>query len=118
MFYKSLLPFSIFVNCEGPFLAEEFFHNLCPCFDIVFVQLGIIPRTTNKLVEIVTVAVRYLVITVKDKESKKQPSLICLPLKLADGWMSIKKEKVSSYLIYNIASFDKMAGKTEPFSCR
>ena len=33
-------------------------------------------------------------------------------IKLADGKMSMKKEKISSYLIYNIISFSKMAGKT------
>ena len=32
--------------------------------------------------------------------------------------MSIKKEQISSYLVYNIVSLGKMAGKTEPFSWR
>ena len=40
----------------------------------------------------------------------------CLPVKLPDGTMSIKNGKICSYLIYNIVSLGKMAGKTEPFS--
>ena len=32
--------------------------------------------------------------------------------------MSIKKEQISSYLVYNIVSLSKMAGKAEPFSIR
>ena len=43
-------------------------------FDIVFAQVGVIPTTRNKFVEIVVVVERYLVIThVKNKESKKRP---------------------------------------------
>ena len=37
---------------------------------------------------------------------------IYLPVKLAGGKMSRKNEKISSYLIYNIISFGKMAAKT------
>ena len=33
-------------------------------------------------------------------------------VKLADGWMSVKKEKNYSHSIYNIFSLDKMARKT------
>ena len=48
----------------------------------------------NKFDEIVAVAERYLISNhVKNKESKKQPFQICLPVKLADGRMSMKKEK-------------------------
>ena len=62
-----------FANYEGPQLVEGFLHNLCPCFDIVFAQVGVIPKTRNNSVEIVAVAERYLVIThVQNKESKKQ----------------------------------------------
>ena len=32
------------------------------CFDIVFAQLGLIPRAMNKFVEIVAAAERYLII--------------------------------------------------------
>ena len=39
---------------------------------------------------------------------------ICLPVKLADGKMSVKKEKNYSHLIYNIFKSGKTAGK--PFS--
>ena len=52
------------------------------------------PRTRNKFFEIVAVAECYLISNhVKNKESKKQPFQICLPVKLADGRMSMKKEK-------------------------
>ena len=50
----------------------------------------------------------------KKKESRKQPFQICLPGQLADGRMSMKKEKNSLYLIHSIFNLDKMAGK--PFS--
>ena len=42
----------------------------------------------------------------------------CNNMPLADERMSIKKEQISSYPIYNIASLRKMAGKPEPFSWR
>ena len=58
----SLLPFLTFVNCEGPYLAEGFLHNICPCFDIVFAPLGLITRTSNKIVEIVVISGYYLII--------------------------------------------------------
>ena len=59
-------------------------------------QLGVIPRTRNKFVEIVAVAECYLIIThVKDKESKKKSFQICLPVKLVDERMLIKNEKAS-----------------------
>ena len=32
--------------------------------------------------------------------------------------MSIKKEQISSYLVYNIVSLGKMSEKAEPFSWR
>ena len=80
----------------------------------MFVQLGVIPRTRNKFVEIVADAERYLTIThVKIKESKKQPFQICLLVKLTDRRISIKKEEMCSYLVYNIISLGKVAGKTE-----
>ena len=91
-------------------------HNLCPCFDIAFVQLGVISRTRNKFVEIVAAGECYLITNVvKNKESKKPPFRICLQVKqLADGRMSMKKEKYSSYLTYNIVNSNKIAEK--PFS--
>ena len=36
----------------------------------------------------------------------------------ADERISIKTEQISSYLVYNIVSSGKMAGKVEPFSWR
>ena len=57
-----LLPFSTFANCEGPFLAEGFNHNFCPCFYIVFAPLGFITRTSNKIVEIVVTSECHLII--------------------------------------------------------
>ena len=44
-------------------LTERLLHNICPCFDIVFAQLGVIPRARNKFVEIVAAAECYLIIT-------------------------------------------------------
>ena len=83
------------MNYEGPYFAERSLHNLCPCFDIVFAQLGVIPRTRNKLIEIVAAAECYLITNhVKNKESRKQLFRICLPVKLAVGIMSVKKEKI------------------------
>ena len=62
-------------------------------------------KKRNNFIELVAVEECYLIITyVKNKESKKQSFRICLPVKLADGRMSIKKEKVYSYLIYNVHS--------------
>ena len=48
----------------------------------------------------------FLIITgVQNKKSKKQPFRIYFYVKLADGRMSMKKgKKISSYLIYQIAS--------------
>ena len=91
-------------------------------FDIVFAQVGVIPTIRNKFVEIVVVVERYLIIAhVKNKESKKRPFWINLPVKLADRKMSVKKEKNCPCLNYNIVSLGKMAGtrqnlETEPFS--
>ena len=44
-------------------LTDRLLHNICPCFNIVFAQLGVIPRARNKFVEIVAAAERYLIIT-------------------------------------------------------
>ena len=92
------------MNYESAYFAEGFLSNLCPCFDIPFAQLGVIPRTRNKFVEIVAVTECYLITNhVKNKESKKQSFRICLPVTLADGRMSMKTEKNYSYLIYRIS---------------
>ena len=49
------------MNYEGPYFAEGFLLNLRSCFDIAFMQLGVIPRTKNKFVEIAGVAECYLI---------------------------------------------------------
>ena len=70
------------MDYEDRYHVEGFLRNLFYCFNIVFAQLGVIPRTRNKFVEIVAVTDCYLTTNhVKIKESKKQPSRITLPLK-------------------------------------
>ena len=72
------------MNYEGPYFAEGFLLKLYPYFDIALAELGVIPRTRNKFVEIVAVAECYLIINnVNNKESKKQSFQICLAVKLA-----------------------------------
>ena len=61
-FVNCYYPFWTFVNCEDPYLAEGFLHNLCPCFNIVFAPLGVITRTNNKIVDIVVASECYLII--------------------------------------------------------
>ena len=91
----SLLSFLPFAKCEGPYLAEGFLHNFCPCFNIVSAPLGLITRTSNKIVEIVVTSECYLIINpLKNKKSKNYHFRIHLPVKLADGKMSMKKEKI------------------------
>ena len=119
LFYKSLLTFLTFVNYEGPCLAEYFLTTILICFDIVFAQFRVIPRTGNRFFKTVAVAECYLVIThIKNKESKKRTFRIYHAVNLADGRTSIKKEKKSSFLIYSILSFTKMAGKQNLFRKR
>ena len=85
-----------FANYEGPQLVEGFLHNLCPCFDIVFAQVGVIPKTRNNSVEIVAVAERYLVIThVQNKESKKQI------LSCKTSWWKNVNKKVKIFFVFN-----------------
>ena len=93
MFLKAQLPFLTYVNCEGPYLVKVFLYNFYLFFDSAFAQLGVITRTSNKFVEIVVVAERYLIqgitcidiipclITahVKNKKLKKQPLRIAFP---------------------------------------
>ena len=119
LFYKSLLPFSTFVNCKVPY--QGILHDLFLCFDIVFAQLRVIPRTRSKFIEIVAVVERYWVITrVKNKESKKQPFWICLPAIICFSWSKNKNKKVRNFFVPSLkfVSLGKMAGKTEPFSWR
>ena len=63
---------------ESPYFAGGILHVLCPYFDIAFAQLGVIPKTRNKFVEIVTVAEGYL-ITNHIKKIKNQRSSRFVP---------------------------------------
>ena len=42
----------------------------------------------------------------------------CNNMPSADERISIEKKQISSYLVYNIISLGKIAGKVEPFSWR
>ena len=54
----------------------------------------------EKFAEIVAITECSLIITdLQNKESRKQPFRKNLPVKLVDGRMSVKEEKVFSYLI-------------------
>ena len=71
MFYKSPLSAKV--------LTEGLLHNIGRCFDIVFPQLEVIPKTRNKFVEIVVVAERYVIVThVKKQRIKEAAVQICL----------------------------------------
>ena len=62
---------------------------------------------------------RYLIITqVKKERSSRSEYAFLWYYTLADGRISIIKEETFSYLVYNIVSLGKMAGKAEPFSWR
>ena len=100
-------------------IAEGFLHNLYPGFDIPFAQLGVIQKIRNKFDEIAAAAECYLISNhVKSKkylENVWKTFGICLPVKWAVGWMSMKNEKRSSNLIYTALSYwGKIAEK--PFS--
>ena len=71
------------MNCEDSYLAEGFFHSLCPCFDIEFAQLGVITRIKNKCVEIVATSDRDLTINSRIKEAAVPNWRYYLPVKLA-----------------------------------
>ena len=92
---------------------EGFLHKLGQCFDIVFAQLGLITRTKNKFVEIVATSEHYLIVN----SGIKEEAVLNMPSRKICWWrMSVKREKVYSYLICNIVSLSTMAGKTESFS--
>ena len=52
-FFKSLLPFITFVNCERAYFAEVFFHNFRSYFHVVPAQLCGITKTKKKSAKIV-----------------------------------------------------------------
>ena len=103
------------MNCEGFHLAEGFLDSLFPCFDIVFAQLGVITRTTNKCVKTVATSERYLIINSRIKEAAVPSWRYYLPVKLADGRTPIKKRTKFFYLIYTIVSLTKITGKKNLF---
>ena len=93
-FYKLSL---LFLTWISKVLTEGFLH-IGPCFDAVFAQLKVIPKTRNKFVENVDVTDRYLIIThVKNKRSKKQPLRICLSvipyIIYLSWWKNISKKR-------------------------
>ena len=99
LFCKSLLPFLTFVNCEGPYLTEGFLHNLWPCFDIVFVPLGVITRTNNNIVEIVAASERYLLINYLKKYRIKEAAVPDIPSRKI-SWRKNVNEKGKSGTVF------------------
>ena len=114
LFYKSLLPFLTFLNCEGAYLADGFLQTLA---HILIFICTIRSHGKSKVCwnsDCCRAQLNYKFI--QKKESQKWSIRTYLPVKLADGRMSTEKEKLSSYLICNIVHLSKMAGKTEPIS--
>ena len=85
------------MNYDSPYFAEGFLPNVRLYFDIAFVQFIVISRINNKLVEIVAVAECYLIVNHVKKYQRTDIFRICLPVKLADGRISVKKEKNYSH---------------------
>ena len=57
------------------------------------------------------------------KKSRRDTIILLFALVITSAfgelkWISIKKEHISLYLVYNIVSLGKMTGKAEPFSWR
>ena len=50
------------------------------------------------------------------KEAAVRNMYSCDNMPLTDGRMSIRKEEISSCLVYNFFRLGKIAGKTKPFS--
>ena len=62
LFYKSLLTFLAFLNCKGLYWETSAQHfSMFWYYDIMFAQLGVIPKAENKFDEIVAVAECYLI---------------------------------------------------------
>ena len=91
--------------------------SFTPFAHVLILRLRQITRINNGIVKTVAAQECYLIIIFfkKNRESKKQLFRIYLPVKLTNRKISMKKEKISSYLIYNITSFSKIAGKIEFF---
>ena len=56
-----------FRELKRPLSCGRFLHIFCPCFDNVFAPLGLISRTSNKIVEIVVTSECYLIINPFEK---------------------------------------------------
>ena len=72
------------MNCKGPC---GLVHNIGPCFDIVFAQLEVIPKTRNKFVEIVAVAGRYLIAAHVKKQRIKEAAVANMPFCHIIPWL-------------------------------
>ena len=63
-------------------------------FDIVFAQLGVIPRTRNKFIEIVAVAERHFIIqsATSSKKERIKEAANTLSCKIA-WWKNVSKKR-------------------------
>ena len=108
------------MNCEDPYLAEGFLHNLCLCFDIVVAQLKVITRIRNEFVETVAVAERDLMRNSYKKSSNKRSSRSAYTSPKIRWWKNVSKKGKKLFILYlqfcQFDSLNEMAGKTEPFS--
>ena len=81
----------------GHYLAEGFLHKLCPCLDIRFAQIR--NHLINKESVYQNSSCGRALLSYnsgRNQESKVQSFQIYLLVKLADGRMLIKNEKISS----------------------
>ena len=72
----------------SPYLSERFLHNLCPSFNIMFAQLGVITRKRNKFTEIVAASKRYLIINSGIKEA----AVPTVPSRKISWWKNVSKK--------------------------
>ena len=72
----------------SPYLAERFLHNICPSFNIMFAQLGVITRKRNKFAEIVAASKRYLIINSGIKEA----AVPTMPSREISWWKNVNKK--------------------------
>ena len=90
------------MNHEGPYFVAVFLHN------IVFAQLGLIPRTCCR------VPLKYKSCRIKTIKQAHVPNMLSCK---TTWWKNFyEKGKNYSYLIHNIVSLSKMDGK--PYSWR
>ena len=89
------------MNCEVPYLAERFLHNLCSCFDIVFEPLGFIARTSNKIVEIVGASECYLIINPFKESGIKEAAVPNIPSRKTSSRKNVN-EKGKKFLVPNL----------------